>query len=272
MSSSSPEDLGRLSASELITIMLSEPYEDHSRDAIAALQRRGDREVFDQAAALCTSPCSLERMAGAAILGQLGTPERTFPDECRRALKAVLETEDDPGVLTATLFALSWQTHPEGPRLALPFRGHPSPDVRKGVAFLLTGSVEPAAVAALIELSRDPDEPTRDWATFALGSQISLDTPGIREALAQRLEDGELIIRCEAMIGLGLRHDERAVPAIQAELESGSNEPKLIEAATYAGDSRLLPALHALAASSEMEREELDDAIKACSAAGPAAV
>jgi HEAT repeat protein len=63
----------------------------------------------------------------------------------------------------------------------------------------------PAAIEALLELSRDSDVDVRNWATFALGSQIDVDTPQIREALRNRLSDSDEDTRSEALCGLARR-------------------------------------------------------------------
>ena len=56
----------------------------------------------------------------------------------------------------------------------------------------------------------------RDWATFALGSLAPQDTPELRDALASRLEDPDPETRLEAVHGLALRGDMRAVePALE---------------------------------------------------------
>ena len=75
------------------------------------------------------------------------------------------------------------------------------------------------AIAALIELSSDPDYDVRNWATFGLGSQIDTDTPAIREALWARLEEPEDEVRGEAWVGLARRGDVRVAAALLRELE-----------------------------------------------------
>ncbi|MBE0447984.1 MAG: hypothetical protein IBX64_07800 [Actinobacteria bacterium] len=59
---------------------------DTARTYIAALHWRGTKEVLDAATSLCHSKNPHERSIGADILGQLGVPERTFPNEALRTL------------------------------------------------------------------------------------------------------------------------------------------------------------------------------------------
>jgi len=64
---------------------------------------------------------------------------------------------------------------------------HENAAVREGVLHALRRSSHPDAIAALLSLSRDPVDELREWATFALGSQLPLvDGPDVREALAAR--------------------------------------------------------------------------------------
>jgi HEAT repeat protein len=89
----------------------------------------------------------------------------------------------------------------------------------------LCGSGDPReddlAIRALIELSTDEDSDVRDWSTFGLGSQVDVDTPALREALANRLDDPDEDTSAESVEGLARRQDERAVPAIVAWIEAG---------------------------------------------------
>jgi HEAT repeat protein len=54
-------------------------------------------------------------------------------------------------------------------------------------------------------LTQDTAPEVRDWATFALGTQIDLDTSEIRDALAARLNDPDEVTRAEAATGLSRR-------------------------------------------------------------------
>ena len=65
----------------------------------------------------------------------------------------------------------------------------------------------------------------RDWATFALGMLASQDTIELREALVARLEDPDPETRLEAVHGLALRGDRRAVePALELLADAAATE------------------------------------------------
>src|SRR5207249_882639 len=130
-----------------------------------------------------------ERELGADILGQLGVPERVFQDDCVATLIGMLETENTPDALASVCIALGHQQDPRAVQPLSRLKRHPDPDVRYALVHGLLTQTDPLAVETLIELSGDEDEDVRDWATFGLGSQIDLDTPQIRHALVQRLDD-----------------------------------------------------------------------------------
>ena len=250
---------------ELISILLSGPDEDLYWDGVCALHWRGSHEVLDRAVRLCRSFCAVERRAGADILGQLGVPDRTFPESCLRTLLDMLVEEDDHDVLRAVLVALSHLRDPEAIVPASRFRHHPDPDVRHGVVLALTGHEEEQALNVLIELTRDPEAHVRDWATFALGSQVDVDTPELRDALAGRLSDEDDDTRAEAMVGLAQRGDRRVLTALRRELESDSVGALAVEAAALIGDPELHPALLALVDWWDVDAGSLGEAIRACS-------
>lgn len=228
---------------QLISVALSEPDEHVAWDAICSLHFRGTNQVLHRASELCRSAKPLERRVGADILGQLGVPDRTFPTECVAVLLGMMSSENEPEVLRATLIALGHQGQPEAIEPALAYQHHSDPQVRHAVVFALTGHDDPRAIHGLIELSRDTDVEVRDWATFALASQTDLDTPVLREALAEWLTDLDHDTRGEAMVGLAKRKDARAIPAICKELTSPNVAYQVFEAAQLIASSELLPEL-----------------------------
>src|SRR5260370_15222953 len=91
---------------ELIHIVLTEPDENVAWDAVTVLQYRGSQDVLEAARKLCGSESHRERRLGAGILGQLGIPHRTFPDEYLEVLTGMLPGEEHTGVLSAIGIAL----------------------------------------------------------------------------------------------------------------------------------------------------------------------
>jgi HEAT repeat protein len=77
----------------------------------------------------------------------------------------------------------------------------------------------------------DDDQDVRDYATFGLGSCSDLDSPGIREALLQRVADSFADVRYEALVGLGKRRDVRVVPHVLRALHESPTNDWVIEAA-----------------------------------------
>lgn len=249
---------------ELITIALTESDEDEAWNAVSTLHRRGSRSVFETAKRLCGSRCPQERKLGADILGQLGVPTRTFPDESVTLLLSCLEQEKDIDVLNSIGVALG---HIHDVRAIEPLsrlKNHPAADVRYGVVFGLMGHEEDQAINTLIELASDADTDVRDWATFGIGSQIDKDSTAIRDALHQRLFDAYEETRGEAFVGLAKRGDDRVVDPLIQELSSESVLRLAVEAAELIGDPRLLPALMKLKEWLEEDDDLLERAIHRC--------
>ncbi|MEH2181319.1 HEAT repeat domain-containing protein [Nostoc sp.] len=231
------------STQELIELALKEENDD----VVGILHFRGNQEVFAAAAELCNSQNPRERQLGADILGQLGIPHRTFPDQSLMILIRLLEYEQNADVLNSIGIALG---HLHDPRAIAPLirlKSYPSSSVRYGVVFGLLGYEDELAISTLIELSSDQDYEVRNWATFGLGSQIETDTTAIREALYQRFinenTDENYEIYGEALVGLAKRKDSRILTRLIEELLSDYVGVVAVEAAEEFADSRLYPAL-----------------------------
>jgi HEAT repeats len=254
------------SVEELISSALAEPDEEHAYwGAVMALHWRGTREVFDRASQLCQSFCPIERRLGAAMLGQLGCPDRSFPEECPQILLRMLEREEDHRVLYAILVALSHHRVVEAIGPASRHRYHADPEIRLGVVFALTGLENHEANCVLIELTRDADTQVRDWATFALGTLCETDTPAIRDALVARLGDTDDDTRCEALVGLAQRRDRRMLTALHQELACQYVSPLAIEAAALICEPQLITELIGLRGCWDGDQDMLEQAIQACS-------
>jgi HEAT repeat protein len=256
------------STAELITMALTEPDEDAAWDAVVTLHFRGTKEVFDAASLLCASNCRQERTLGANILGQLGIPDRSFPDESIAWLLRLLEVETEEEPLNAICVALGHLHDPMAIAALSRLCSHPSAAVRYGVVFGLLSFAEDLAIKTLIRLSGDQDSLVRDWATFGLGTQIDADTAEIRDALFHRLADVDEVTRGEALVGLARRKDPRVVEPLINELGSyheSEHGGYSLAAAEEIADPRLLPVLLQLRQASTGQDEGLDEAIRCCS-------
>ena len=174
-------------------------------------RRRGDAGGGARAARARDDPRA--RAVGAYVLGQLGIPERTHPQESADALERHAEREEDPEVLATIASAFGHLGAPYGLETLLKLRRHADPRVREGAADALAGRDDERVFDALVELTADPEPGIRDWATFALGTLSPQDTPTLRDALAARLDDSDDSTRIEAVHGLALRGDARALDA-----------------------------------------------------------
>ena len=196
---------------ELVSLALSEQDENAAWDVVGILHFRGTQEVFDAARSLCRSRCAAEQTLGANILGQLGVPVRSFPDESVDILLTLIQPDRDADVLNAVCIALGHIHEPRSAPAICTLASHSSMGVRYAVAYALGGFTDELTIETLISLTRDPEESVRDWAMFALGSQCDVDTPEIRDALFQGTTDRDEVVRGEALVGLARRHDDRAI-------------------------------------------------------------
>jgi HEAT repeat protein len=74
--------------------------------AVVALQRIGSKEVLDKALQLLESVDPRSRARAADILGQLGSPGRSYPDECLTAVAKLIAQDTDARVLQAAAVAV----------------------------------------------------------------------------------------------------------------------------------------------------------------------
>jgi HEAT repeat protein len=253
-------------------------FEDDGRWAIIReLHRRTDRAAFEAARELAGSADLLERIVALDVLAQIGYPaSRPFLEETLPVLIDATD-EGDADVVAAAVNALGQLWDPRALPAILRQAGHPSANVRHSVAIAIPGAAggppSPDAVEALISLSADSDGETRDWATFGLGSQLEdQDSDAIRDALAARLDDPDGDTAGEALLGLALRHDPRALPVLLARLDDDPGN-LIVEAAAALGAPEALPALQRLKREGwqldEPRPSVLDDALRACAAEQP---
>jgi HEAT repeats/PBS lyase HEAT-like repeat len=211
------------SVAELFAAATDWSREDGEGDwtAVAALHFVGSREVLDRSLEMAASDDPRLRARAADILGQLGIPERTFPEESVTTVTRLV-SDPDPHVIQAAAYALGHLSHFDlldvrSTKALIRISDHDDPEVRHAAAWALAGTTDPEAIAALIRLTEDDVAKTRDWATFGLGEMGKLNTPEIRDALHRRLDDVDGDTRFEAICGLARCRDPRvARPLIEA--------------------------------------------------------
>ncbi|RST05263.1 hypothetical protein E2C00_15320 [Streptomyces sp. WAC05374] len=207
-----------------------DPGQDDWTEAVGELWRRGDGETFRAAVAWTASGDPLRRALGVDVLSQVGGV-RALP-----VLREVAREAREAELVAVVVAALGRHGDPAALPEILRHAAHPDAGVRRGVAVALTGLV-PAGhregVEALIGLSRDTVPGVRDWATLAL-AEAPDDSPALREALADRLDDPDPDTAAEAARGLARRQDGRALEALARVLGSrapGDSAREIAEAA-----------------------------------------
>lgn len=257
------------SSEELAACFHQEGWEtDSGMHALATIHYRGGNAELAIGLRYTKSADALERATGADILGQLGWGEKHFIEESVPALIRLLQ-DSEPNVIRSAAIALGHRNDPRAITPLLAIIRHPSAKVRFGVVCGLSNHDHLDAVAGLIELSRDVDKDTRDWATFGLGTLTTVDTPSLREALIERLTDFDPEIRGEAMIGLARRGDDRACPAIEIALRGPFEGDWLLEAIESLPSPNWIPLIELHRQNADPEdaanfSASFDAAIEAC--------
>ena len=134
--------------------------------------------------------------------------------------------------LAAAIQSLGHIGDPRAIPLLLRYSTHPESEIRFAVACASGNFADDKALAGvLLKLMRDSDEDVRDWATFALGSLSAIDSPEIRDAFAERLDDASADVVEEALAGLARRRDPRALPILLERLQQPDIDDVTLESA-----------------------------------------
>ncbi len=245
-------------------------YDDDCRwDLITGIAAECPDDVLQVAAGLLRDSDERGRTLGADILGRLVAVEPSTRGAALHALLEALGPEKAAAPLASIVAALGHVGDAGALGLIFPLAVHENAEVRLAVAFTVaTLSPQPLvaeARVALIRLSRDDNPEVRDWATFGLGTLSNADGPDVRAALLARAEDSYHETRAEALFGLAVRRDPRAVPHLIRALQSPTAGGLEVEAAAAAADPRLLPALWALQRAGGTDEIRLRRAIDRCS-------
>jgi HEAT repeat protein len=245
-------------------------YDEDTRwELIAGIMDECPDDVFEASTGLVRGEHERERTLGADLLGRLvGVDPEAGPD-VERALLPALQNECAPHAIASMVAALGHVGDPSALTQIVPLARHPDAGTRLAVAFAVTTiSSRPLSdeiKLCLIRLSRDEDPEVRDWATFGLGTLSNEESPDVTAALLARASDTYHEARAEALFGLAVRRDPRAVPHLIRALGSAHVQGLEVDAAAEAADPRLLPALWALQGSGLADEGRVRRAIDRCS-------
>ncbi len=237
------------------------------------LRTRGSDVELALCKQLITSDNFIERMLATDILGSLGYQDNSkYYEYAMQTLMKMLDDEHEH-VIGSACFSLGHRSEPDDCRAIeklIKLAEHPSTFVREGVVYGLMAKNNADAIDTLIKLCDDEYFDVRNWAIFAIGSQIETDTPQIREVLTRKLDDDNFEIRGEALVGLAERGDSSILPKLKKELEGEFEGSYALSASELLADASLLPYLQRMQVEEIDEMESyhiscLEDAIKACS-------
>ena len=226
------------SVDELVSAAIDAADDDSRWEVIRELHALGNREVFERAMLLAHSGTPPQRILGAEILGQLH-------EQVEDAMPTLVEMlrDDDAGVAEAVVHALAQQQQPRIIEPLTRMAEHPAANVRWAVATALADLIaDERAQRILLALMRDDDTSVRDRATFAIGSLSDHDSPRIRSALFERLQDDDRSVANEAALGLARRRDARAIAYIARAVEVADAE-EIGEAVDEITSPEMLPEL-----------------------------
>lgn len=262
-----------ISTVDLVTRAAAEAVNDDGDpdaywELVSALRDRDPHEVWAQLVPLATDDDARLQQLVPDVLRGLGREAQPLASQTLELFAQMLAARPPADVVACIANACVEFHHGSVVTMLVPYAGHERADVREAVLHAIRRSSHPEAITALIALSRDPVDELREWATFALGSQRPLvDGPEVREALAARLLDRHEPTRDEAIVGLGLRCDARALGPLLTQFERGFVGVALFEAARTMASPKLGAALQALQQNpslTEEEREELEAAVATC--------
>ncbi|WP_203906700.1 HEAT repeat domain-containing protein [Rhizocola hellebori] len=216
--------------------------EDRRWELVSWLHVNGGGQALTVASRLSEHPEPVYRALAADVLGQLGAGpgapaiDGPFREGALELLLAMAQREHDSAVLNSIAVGFGHIGDERCLETLVQLHTHHDAKVRAGVVFGLLGRSQAVALNVLITLSSDDEPSVRDWATFGLARQTKQDFPRLRDALAHRLTDDDPDTLAEAIHGLALRGDERAIQPLLDALQSPLpvSDPNVLTEALYA--------------------------------------
>ncbi len=184
-------------------------------DSIFSLANNATDELFATTIEYSSSSISIDRILSADVLGRLGDCDLVtsngspLGEASLEILLGMLSVEKDAKVTLSIITALQHHHHDKIIDYVVPFKNSCSADIRRAVAFAITGYVDPLAINTLLELSKDADIQTRNWSVFAISQQIESSSKEIIECLRKSCNDENDEVRAEGLYGLAIRNDSQ---------------------------------------------------------------
>lgn len=214
---------------------------------ILELRTRPNKKVYNQAYKLALSESEKEKIIGIYVLAQLGLEPRFQQKKTVELYFKLLENERSPKVISAILSSIGHNNkNLDEHQISkiIEFKNHTYSEVRFQLTLALSCLENKKVIKTLIELSEDKYSFIRNWSTFALGSQLELNTVEITQALWNRINDQDQETKLEAITGLANRKDIRVKEIIKKELQSGDFGVLLFDAIESLNDKDFLPLLN----------------------------
>ena len=243
---------------------------DDTWEHVFALRKAGTRTVLEKALAWCQDAGPFRRSIGVSIIAQLGLDGKGYPEESNAMIRSMIQSEQDHEVVTSLISAVNFRELKDCVSWLISLAQHPSDDIRWRVAWGLPApdahdpELGREIISTLMRLLADPEPQVRDWATFSL-SMTDEDSPQLREALLDRMQDTDFNTRSEAAIGLAKRKEPRGLRPLEECLKSDQVGELYVEAAEMYADPSLKQALTQLRKWWDVNPELLERAISACS-------
>jgi len=207
-----------VTAKQLISKAYHTEDEDIYMSYINQLRERGDDEVFQLTKELVYSKDSVYREISASILSQFGYKTKLYRGESIYLLAKLLHDKDED-VVSKAIYGFGHRRCTRYADKIASFVSSTSLPIREALAFSLGGYENQKSIDALILLMQDENYHVRNWSTFSLAQITESNTPKICDALYKNFFDENLEVRGEALLGLALRKDKRAIDAIVEDLQ-----------------------------------------------------
>ncbi len=234
------------SEEKLFKRLLTNKSESTYWDNVLELRSRSPKLVFEKALELTKSVSKKEVIIGIDVLTQLGSRPRPFYEKTMARFFEILDTQENENIHTSILNAIGHNNE----NLSLPqisklikFKDSKNHKIRQSLVTALLGVDHRMAINTLIEMSEDPVDSIRNWATFGIGSQIDISNKEISNALWNRTRDKNQETRSEAIAGLAIRGENKIKDIIIEELNDGEHGTLIFDAILSLNDKGFLSIL-----------------------------